>query len=97
MLNPFAGTKDWAWSRWQGGQARVAPDRDLGQNYAYVLEKETEKSFEMIMGLVLAELAEQKQGFSKPWLFLGSTFPGGLDRGPCEVIVCIMVIASSLL
>lgn len=52
MLNPFAGTKDWAWSRWQGGQARVAPDRDLGQNYAYVLEKETEKSFEMIMGLL---------------------------------------------
>lgn len=30
MLKPFAGTKDWAWDRWQGGQARVAPDRDLG-------------------------------------------------------------------
>lgn len=33
-------------------EARVAPDRDLGQKCMHEQEKETEKSFEMIMGLL---------------------------------------------
>lgn len=33
-------------------EARVAPDRDLGQKCTHTQEKETEKSFEMIMGLL---------------------------------------------